>query len=180
MTIKAYFISALLSYACIASTYSYLYSYEVDDLYEIKFSTNRAEGTFTGLSGVVNFSDQDLENSVMDVKVEVATIKTGNKTKDKHARNSKWFHSEKYPNISYKSESITKIKDNNYQVTGLLTIKDVSEKHTINFSTNKESNNLIGVTTVNRESFNIWGNSFAFLVGEEVTVNLRIPSNYNG
>ena len=180
MTTKAYFISALLSYASIAATYNYLSSYEVDDLYEIKFSTNRAEGTFTGLTGVVDFSDSDLENSMMDVKVEVATIKTGNKTKDKHARNSKWFHSEKYPNISYKLESITKIKDNNYQVTGLLTIKDVSEKHTINFSIDKENNYLLGATTVNRESFNINGNSLAFLVGEDVTVDLRIPSNYNG
>ena len=176
---KALMIFLLFSLAVSTSAYYTNINYTVSEDYSINFTTKKANGTMTGLSGVVNFKEEDIETASMNVKVDVATIKTGNKLKDKHARGSKWFDVKKYQTINFVSESVSKT-NNQYQVTGTLTIKDVSQKHTIDFQVEKNDNTtyLIGTTTVDRNEFNIEGNRFGFLVGDEVKVDLRVPANF--
>jgi polyisoprenoid-binding protein YceI len=169
----------LFSLTISLSAYYTSNSYNLEENYSINFSTKKAEGYLTGLTGEVIFDEHNIQNSSMNVKVDVSTIKTGNKLKDKHARGSKWFDINKYPTINFLSESISKTKEG-YQVTGTLKIKDVSQQHTIDFHVEKleNMNYLIGHTVVNRELFNIKGNSFGFLVGDDVRVDLRIPADY--
>ena len=154
-------------------------SYSVSEEYSIRFTTKKVNGTFHGLGGVVDFNESNIENSYVAVSVEVASILTGNKTKDRHARNSKWFNAKKYPRIEFMSESIIK-KGAQYQLTGLLNIKDVSLKHQIDFTTEtvNDETYLIGSTIINRELYNIKGNIFGGFVGKDVTVDLRIPSKF--
>jgi polyisoprenoid-binding protein YceI len=154
-------------------------NYAVTDDYSINFSTTRAEGSFSQLKGYVNFSE-DLSSSEMNVSVEVNTIKTGNKTKDKHARGSKWLNAEEYPRISFVSKKLTTI-ETGYQVTGDLTIKGTTIETNINFTSQDIDgiNYLIGNTMINREAFQIMGNRFAFLVGDDINIDIKVPSNYN-
>ena len=114
----------------------------------------------------------------MDVTVAVATINTGNTTKDNHAKKTKWFDAEKYPLIGFKSSVIKALPDGNYQTTGVLTMKGISKEVVIDFTKEKETNFLIGSTIINRESFNIKGNGFSFIVGKDVKIELRVPANY--
>lgn len=176
---KTYFYSILCTLLSSLSLVHFGNNYEIIEDYNIRFSTDRAAGTFRGLTGRVEFDTENIENSTMDVAVSVSTIKTGNKTKDKHARKSKWFDAKKYPSISFKSNSIA-INGNQYTANGVLTIKDVSEETEIDFTVESDDEvpYLIGSMIINREQYNINGNSFAFLVGEDVTVDLRIPANY--
>ena len=154
-------------------------TYLISEDYSINFSTKKAEGSFTGLTGEVVFNEDDIGSATMNVSVDVGTIQTGNKTQDKHAKNSKWFDVEKYPAINFVSESVSTSNDQ-YQVTGTLTIKDVSRRQVIDFhvENNGETNYLIGRTTVNRKDFNIKGNAIGFLVGDEVSVELKVPANF--
>ncbi len=176
---KAFALALLFGITLYISAHHSVNTYSISEDYTINFSTKKAEGSFTGLVGEVVFNEDDLENASMNVNVDVATIQTGNKKQDKHAKNSKWFDVDKYPTIRFVSESVSKM-DDQYQVTGILTIKDVSQQQIIDFHVEKNNNvnYLIGSTSVDRNDFNIKGNAIGFLVGHEVQVELRIPANY--
>lgn len=110
----------------------------------------------------------------------MATIRTGHKKKDKHARNSKWFDAKQYPRISFNSDAIMKT-GSSFEAGGILTIKGISRQHKIDFAPQEHEGTiyLIGSTTVNRKQFGIDGNMFAFLVGDEVSVELKVPATFN-
>ena len=165
---KTLYFTLLISVISAIGAYDYTTSYTMTDDYAIHFSTGRAEGSLSGLKGTVNFSESDLDNSYMDVTVAVATINTGNTTKDNHAKKSKWFDAETYPLIGFKSNAIKALTDGNYQATGILTMKGLRKQVVIDFTTDTETNYLTGSTIVNREDFNIKGNGFSFIVGKDV------------
>jgi len=156
-------------------------NYVADESYSIKFSTSKAEGTFTGLDGTVNFTAADLSSAVMDVSVKVATIQTGNSKKDNHARGKKWFNAEEYPQIKFTAESVER-SGTGYIAKGKLSIKDVTldEQIAFTFDNEAEGDYLNGVFQVNRKDYNIKGNFFGFTVGKEVSIYLHIPASFSG
>lgn len=148
-------------------------SYTVTDDYSVKFSTKKAEGTFSGLDGTILFSPDDLAGSLFDVSVATATIETGNKTMNKHARGSSWLNAEDNPRIRFKSAAFERT-GTGYSVNGALSINGVTQKVIIPFSF--EDLIFTGELTVARADYGIDGPFlFGGLVGDEVTVSLRIP-----
>ena len=149
------------------------YNWEPTDTYAIKFSTAKAEGTFSNLRGTIDFDPADLANANFDVSVATATISTGNATKDKHATGESWLHAKRFPRISFQSHSFAKT-DNGYTVDGQLTIHGKSQAVTIPFAFT--DNVFSGSLTVDRRDFGIDGPFlFGGLVGNEIEVSLRIP-----
>ncbi len=147
--------------------------YRPADDFSIQFTTAKAEGNFKGLEGTIRFTPEELENSKFDVWVDAATISTGNKTKDKHARGDKWLDVENHPRISFVSSSFQKTSDG-YLVEGTLSIRGVDKQLSIPFSF--EDSVFQGTTTVRREDFGIEGPFlFGGLVGDEIAVRLRVP-----
>ncbi len=148
-------------------------SYTPTDEYAVKFSTKKAEGTFRGLDGTIEFDASDLDASNFDVWVETASISTGNKTKDKHARGGSWLDAEAFPRIGFQSKSFVKT-DAGYSVEGQLNIHGVSKTVSIPFTFS--DNVFSGRLTVVREDYGIEGPFlFGGLVGDEIRVLLRIP-----
>jgi polyisoprenoid-binding protein YceI len=144
--------------------------------YEVRFSTQSAEGTLKGLSGNIHFDPDDLANAQFDVSVDVATIDTGNDKKDEHARSEIWFHALEFPKISFTSTDIRKI-GNLFEVTGLLNMRGVGKEITFPFSFSPTENGGLfeGTFRVNREDYGLNGPWMAFTVGEEVKVTLKVP-----
>lgn len=155
-------------------------SYDVTNDYSIQFKTGKAEGSFKGLEGMVDFNKADLANSMIDVSVDVNTIQTGNEKKDDHALGKKWFDADKYPTMRFTSESILK-SGTGYVAKGNLTVKDVTKNVEISFSSNRMSDQeyLQGRFRINRKDYNIKGSFFGFTVGKNVDVLLSIPANYS-
>ena len=145
--------------------------------YTVKFSTKKAEGTMKGLKGSVKFDPEDLGTASFDVTVDVATIETGNKTKNKHAKNKGWFNAEAYPTIRFISNDVTQRGDQ-YLTRGQLTIKGITKPVEIPFSfyTNETGGLFEGALTVKRKDYALEGPFlFGGLVGDEVEVSLRVP-----
>lgn len=152
-------------------------TWEITEDYAVRFSTQRAEGTFTDLRGTVNFSPDDLLNASFDVSVATASIATGNKTKDKHARGKAWFDAEQHPRISFVSNRFT-ASETGYVVSGTMTIKGIAMPQTISFTFTPTADGglFVGTTTINRADFDLDGPFlFGSLVGDEVAVDLRVP-----
>ena len=161
----------LVAFSLLASISAY--NWEPTGAYAIKFSTAKAEGTFSDLKGTIDFAADDLTNANFDVSVATASINTGNKTKDKHAVGESWLNAEAHPRISFQSHTFKKTEDG-YSVDGQLSIHGRSRAVSIPFFF--EDKVFSGEVTVNRKDFGIDGPFlFGGLVGNKVVVSLRIP-----
>ena len=61
-------------------------AYMIAEDYAVRFDTRAASGTISGLVGEIVFDPAVLNLAHIDVTVQVATIATGYKIKDGHAR----------------------------------------------------------------------------------------------
>jgi len=152
-------------------------SWNILDDYTISFSGSGADGSFRGLEGSIVFDPQNLEDSRFEVSIDPASISTGNKTKDKHARGKSWFNVKDYITIKFESNRIQTFEDR-YVAEGLLTLKGISKETRITFKFVEETEGKAtfeGDFTVNRQDFDIEGPLISFMVGDEFDVSLVVP-----
>lgn len=166
----------LLVSSTLAITVQAQTSWQIQEGYSIAFSGKKAEGTFSGLVGNINFDPQQLDLSAFEVSVEVSSIATGNKTKDKHARGKKWFGAETFPRIYFRSNRIQKTSDG-YLAQGELEMHGVKKELTLpfTFTLSGDLGLFKGTMAVSRKDFGIMGNLFGFMVGETFEVKLSVP-----
>lgn len=171
------FLSLILALVFTAATIAFAPSWDIADTYAIKFTTQKAEGTFSDLQGTIEFDADDLATARFDVWVATASIETDNKTKTRHARKSSWLDAEAHPRISFVSERFAKVEEG-YEVTGTLTIKGVDQEVVWPFTFAETENGGLfeGTVTVHRQAFGVEGPFlFGGLVGDLVEVSLRVP-----
>ena len=86
----------------------------------------------------MNINKDKPELSEINGSVDVSTLETGNKMRDKHLKSKDYFEAEKFPTISFKSKGVKKENDN-FVIVGILKIKDVEreEKFTLSISNGK-------------------------------------------
>ncbi|CAG5017377.1 Protein YceI [Dyadobacter sp. CECT 9275] len=130
--------------------------WKINPDFSIQFDGKYAHGNFENLSGTIHFDEQHPEASGFDVSVEVASINTGNKLKNKHARSDKWFDAEQFPLIRYRSSSVAK-SDSGYVVTGHLELHGVVKIVAIPFNFVHQNGKSIfsGRFAINRADFGI-------------------------
>jgi polyisoprenoid-binding protein YceI len=79
-------------------------------------------GKFTDFSGTVTFDSAQWERSHVEATISVKSIDTGIAARDHHLLASDFFDAEKYPTISFKSNSVQLIGDRSADVSGELTM----------------------------------------------------------
>lgn len=86
------------------------------------------KGHFNVLSGHLHIDEENSANSWVDAQADAASIDTRDQARDGHLRSPDFFEVEKYPIITFKSTKIEHIEDNEYKVTGDLTLHGVSKQ----------------------------------------------------
>jgi polyisoprenoid-binding protein YceI len=99
----------------------------------VKFSivhmvVSETEGYFKTYNGKVVSSTPDFDGASIEFSVDVNSINTDNVDRDKHLMGDDFFNAEKYPKMNFKSVSFKKISGNKYELTGDLTIRDVTKR----------------------------------------------------
>jgi len=149
---------SLLTLLLFASAFSivYLQEWEIGNNYEVRFSGKYAHGTFRKLQGELIFQEDDLNKSRFDVTIDVNSIETGNNLKNKHARGTHWFDTEKYPLIHFVSSSIAKT-DTGYVASGELDLHGVKKPLNIPFRFEKTGDSALfrGRFKIDRGEFGI-------------------------
>lgn len=131
---------------------------------------NTVSGTFTGMTGNVNFDEQNLAGSSFSVCIDASSVDTGNSRRDKHLREEEYFDTERFPTICFVSDAISRT-ENNFVTRGKLTIKGVTRIVSIPFV--KEGNTLRGTFSLNRLDYNVGEGVSTFLVSNPVEVTIR-------
>jgi polyisoprenoid-binding protein YceI len=96
--------------------------FSVDHIYA------KVQGRFTDYEGTLIFDPDNLKDSKISFEIKVKSVDTGIGKRDRHLRSADFFDASKYPLITFISTSMTKAEKNMYQVSGVLTIKDVSKE----------------------------------------------------
>ncbi len=85
-------------------------------------------GKMSGIMGTVTIDDKDITKSSVTAEMDAATIWTDNKKRDDHLRNEDFLHVKKFPKIRFKSTAVKKTGKAQLEVTGNLTIKDITRQ----------------------------------------------------
>lgn len=86
------------------------------------FPHEEVTGTIAGLDAYISFDPMDLTASKISGTVDVSTIDTGIKGRNKHLQASSYFDAENHPKLAFQSSSISKTT-RGYAMEGELTMK---------------------------------------------------------
>ena len=84
-------------------------------------------GNFNKFEVKAETVEDDFTKAKINVDIEVESINTNNSQRDQHLRTADFFEAEKYPNITFRSNKVEKLDDENYTISGNLTIKETTK-----------------------------------------------------
>ncbi len=87
---------------------------------------SNVKGEFKNVTGSIE--GEDFANAKVHASIEAASIFTNNTDRDNHLRSADFFDTEHYPEITFESSAFRKLDNENYKLTGLLTIKGVRKE----------------------------------------------------
>jgi polyisoprenoid-binding protein YceI len=148
----------------------------------------KVRGTFDKFSAQLEIPDGSLIPASMTATIEVDSINTRESQRDTHLRSGDFFDAVNHTVIHFKSESIDATGDNDFEVQGLLTIRNVTKN--VSFGVHAEplgkdpwGNTRIGYEAalrINREDFGLtWNQTLetgGVLVGKNIDVELDIQA----
>ena len=133
------------------------------------FKINTVKGSFTGMTGEVIFSSDDLSAAKFAVCIDAASVNTGNNKRDDHLKKDDFFGVETYPEICFESTSIIKT-DKEYLASGNLMMHGVTKNIEIPFV--YQDNKFVGDFKVKRLDYNVGKGTGGFSVGKEITIQI--------
>lgn len=77
-------------------------------------------------------SEDDFTGTKATFTTEVASITTGMEQRDGHLKSDDFFNAEQYPQLHFESTKFDKTGKDTFEVTGMLTIRDVTKPVTLN------------------------------------------------
>jgi len=166
-------------------------AWQIDSAHsDISFSITHfftpVNGSFNSYDANILFDPNDLDNSSIDVQIEVSSINTKNERRDNHLQSEDFFNAEKWPDITFKSDNIRKTGDNSFVAEGQITIKDVTRDFELPFTLlgvmdhpMQENTQVAGITaetSLNRTDYGVGVGDWAatMVVGDEVSINLNL------
>ena len=146
----------------------------------------KVRGQFKEFDVTVWGNMADLTKAKVEAVIDVASIDTQNPKRDEHLRSEDFFFAEKYPKITFKSQSVEKKKGDLYVLHGTLTMRGVSKKVALTFEVLGEVKNPKGdvrvgieaTTKLNRLDYGVkWNRTLdkgGVVVGSEVSVEILL------
>lgn len=158
--------------------------------FEVKhMMVSKVKGNFDAYTAEVEAADlTDLTTANIAFSFDVASINTRSEDRDNHLKSADFFDVEKFPNITFKSTKIEKDGED-YEVTGDLTIKDVTKPVTFEVEFGGKGTNPWGVEVygfeaeakINREEFGLTWNAAletgGVLVGKDIKIKVELEVN---
>jgi polyisoprenoid-binding protein YceI len=170
---KSISLSLIIIFLLNSFTANPIQNWSIGPNYSITFKGEKVDGKFEKFKGSIIFNESDISNSRFEVSIDVNSINTGFGMKTAHAKSKDWFEGKTYPEITFKSTSITK-SEQGYQTTGLLKMKGVEKQILIPFVF--EANTFKGKFKLNRLDYNIGTmKGMSKVVSNEIEVSIVVP-----
>jgi polyisoprenoid-binding protein YceI len=112
-------------------------TYTIDNTHsEIGFTVRhmmfaKVRGQFKGWTGQLTYDAANPTKSVVSATIDTGSIDTREAQRDAHLRSGDFFDAEKFPKMTFQSKRITSPGKGRYELTGDLTIRDVTKEVTL-------------------------------------------------
>jgi polyisoprenoid-binding protein YceI len=88
-------------------------------------------GKFTSFEGSMETQGEDFNNAAIRFSADVNSISTNNEQRDGHLKSDDFFNATAFPVLAFQSSSFTKKDEENYTLTGNITIRDITKPITL-------------------------------------------------
>jgi polyisoprenoid-binding protein YceI len=155
----------------------------------------KIRGTAEGVSGSFSFDPARLTSLRGTITAQVATMKTGNATRDQHLRGNQWLDATRFPEIKFTISSVTGVKVRGNKATGkavgTFTLHGVSKRLTVPFTMTyldasdatrkRAAGDLVMISSdfsISLRDFNVAGQKG--MIGSKVGEKIRISAKLFG
>ena len=115
-------------------------AYQIDPvhsafLFRIKhLNTSYTHGRINTSSGTLTLDDADASKCGIELEVKADSVDTFNEKRDQHLKGPDFFNAKQFPSITFKSKSVKKSGDADYDVSGDFTLLGVTKEITVKFA----------------------------------------------
>lgn len=143
-------------------------------------------GSFREFEGTATTEGDDFSTAQISFSLNAASVDTEMADRDAHLKSADFFDAEKFPKLTFAGKGLKDLGDDMYELTGDLTIKDVTKQVTLSaefggIGTDPWGNVKAGFSVsgkINRKDFGLnWNTALeagGVLVGEEVKLSADI------
>lgn len=140
-------------------------------------------GHFKQFTAAVETEGEDISTAKVNFSADLSSISTNNEQRDAHLRSGDFFDAENHPQITFVSDKLEKISEENYKLHGTLTMRGVSKKVSLDVVYGGKvqdpwGNTRIGFEVngkINRKdygvSFSMVSETGSILLGEDVSIH---------
>ena len=148
----------------------------------------KVKGSFNKFDANISADPADLTTAEIDFTVDLASIDTRNTDRDNHLRSADFFDVEKNPTLTFKATNIKKTNDNEYAVTGVVTLNGVTKEETFDMTFEgqgkdpwgTEKAGFSGKGKVKRSDYGLTYNAAletgGVLIGDQITLSIDIEA----
>ena len=91
------------------------------------FNVGHVYGMFNDFEGSFVYDKEDPANDKFEVKIDANSLDTKIAKRDEHVKGPDFLNVKQYPAITFKSDSIKKLSDKEFEVTGQMTMHGVTK-----------------------------------------------------
>lgn len=156
-------------------------------LFKVKhLMITNVKGEFRKVEGTVLTNSSDFGNASVEVSIDASSVFTNNDDRDAHLKSADFFDTEKHKQITFKGTELQKLDAENYQLKGMLTIKEISKPVILQLeygglNTDPWGNKKAGFSVTGKINRKDWGLNWnaaletgGVLVSDEVKINAEI------
>ncbi len=185
------FVASLILPAALSSAALANETYKFDQSHStIGFKVHQflatTNGRFTKFSGEIDIDREHPEKSSVVAKIDVRSIDTRIQKRDDHLRSAEFFNVAKFPDITFKSRSVTRTGPQSGDILGDLTMHGVTKPTTLHVKlltpiSNEVKQTRWAVTTepLKRRDFNLMFSQGAEAVSgisQTVAINIEVEA----
>jgi polyisoprenoid-binding protein YceI len=193
---RALIIAAAL--ACASAAYAEPVSYTLDPAHTQaafsveRFGFNHVLGRFEDVSGELILDEANPANSSVHAVIQIASIDTGNDTRDGHLRGERWFNAAQFATMEFRSTAVRLTGERTAEVTGDLTLLGQTHPMTLNVTLNNiggtpnaPQRRQAGFSATGSLTRSTWGSTTAqgpSMIGDAVSIQieaLAVPAAAN-
>lgn len=147
---------------------------------------SKVRGEFTDYDITVDFDENKLTATTVDVAIKADSINTRDAQRDGHLKSPDFLNAEVYPVITFKSKRVEQDSKNKGRLIGDLTIRDVTREVTLDVEYSGLMNGpwggtsagFSGKTVINRKDWGLTWNvaleTGGLLVSEQITIEIEL------
>lgn len=186
---KLFIISAIFFFATSASGNQWKIDPDHSEIrFQVKHILTTVSGVFNEFKGDINFDPQMPSKGKFNFTVNVKSVNTNNGKRDNHLKSKDFFSADRFPEMIFTSSRISHKMDNQYELEGKMSIKDVTKNIIIVFEFLNptphpfDKKNIVGgfVTkfTIPRLDYHVGNGKFLKMgvVGESVNVEIAVEA----